>query len=110
VGETYNVGGRNERTNLEVVEAICAILDAERPRDSGRPHRELIRFVADRPGHDKRYAIDCTKLERELGVTPRESFESGLAKTVRWYLDNGEWVERVLSGKYRGQRLGLGAA
>jgi dTDP-glucose 4,6-dehydratase len=110
VGETYNVGGRNERTNLEVVEAICAILDAERPRDSGRPHRELIHFVADRPGHDKRYAIDCTKLERELGVAPRESFESGLAKTVRWYLDNGEWVDRVLSGKYRGQRLGLGAA
>jgi dTDP-glucose 4,6-dehydratase len=109
-GETYNVGGRNERTNLEVVQAICAILDVERPRAGGRTHADLIQFVADRPGHDKRYAIDCTKIERELGVTPRESFESGLAKTVRWYLDNTEWVSRVLSGKYRGQRLGLAHA
>lgn len=109
-GETYNIGGRSERTNLEVVQAICTILDAERPRAGGRRHAELIEFVADRPGHDKRYAIDCTKLERELGVAPQETFESGLAKTVRWYLENTEWVSRVLSGKYRGQRLGLAHA
>jgi dTDP-glucose 4,6-dehydratase len=108
VGETYNVGGRSERTNLEVVRAICALLDVERPRPEGR-HEDLIEFVADRPGHDRRYAIDCSKLERELGVAPTESFESGLRKTVRWYLDHGDWVERVQSGEYRGERLGLAA-
>jgi dTDP-glucose 4,6-dehydratase len=106
IGETYNVGGRSERTNLEVVRAICNLLDAEQPRPTGR-HEDLIEFVADRPGHDQRYAIDCSKLERELGVVPTESFESGLRKTVRWYLEHADWVERVQSGEYRGQRLGL---
>ena len=106
VGETYNVGGRTERTNLEVVRAICALLDAVRPRTAG-PHEQLIEFVADRPGHDQRYAVDCSKLERELGVTPTETFESGLRKTVQWYLEHADWVARVQSGEYRGQRLGL---
>ena len=99
-GRTYNIGGRSERTNLEVVRRICAILDRERPRTDGT-HAQLIRFVADRPGHDRRYAIDDSYISRELGWRPAESFESGLEKTVRWFLDNREWVERVRSGAYR---------
>jgi dTDP-glucose 4,6-dehydratase len=106
-GETYNVGGRSERRNIDVVRAICALLDGLQPRPNGARYEELITFVADRPGHDLRYAIDATKIERDLEWTPRETFETGLAKTVRWYLEHGEWTSRVLSGAYRGERLGL---
>jgi dTDP-glucose 4,6-dehydratase len=106
-GESYNVGARCERTNLQVVEAICDILDRLRPRPGGGPHRDLIGFVADRPGHDYRYAIDPGKIERELGWTARESFETGLEKTVRWYVENSAWWEGIRSGGYRGERLGL---
>jgi dTDP-glucose 4,6-dehydratase len=106
-GETYNVGGENERTNLEVVETICSLLDELAPAADGRAYRDQITFVADRPGHDWRYAIDAGKIRRELGWAPRESFESGLRQTVRWYLDNRGWYERILSGSYRLERLGL---
>lgn len=106
-GETYCIGGNEERTNIDVVNAICALLDDLLPHSPHRPHANLITFVTDRPGHDARYAIDATKIERELGWYPRESFESGLRKTVKWYLDNSEWWERVRSGSYRGERLGL---
>lgn len=99
VGETYNIGGWNEKTNLEVVNAVCAILDELHPQ--GAPHDRLITFVPDRPGHDWRYAIDAGKIERELGWRPEETFESGLRKTVEWYLANGEWVAGVASGEYR---------
>ena len=99
-GETYNVGGGAERTNLAVVEAICDVLDEVRPRPA--PHADLIAFVADRPGHDWRYAIDASKIERELGWAPRESFESGLRRTVRWYLDNEAWCDHVLRRAGRG--------
>ena len=109
-GETYNVGGNAERTNLEVVEAVCARLDDLRPRADGVSYREQVTFVADRPGHDLRYAIDASKLKGELGWTPRESFESGLAKTVRWYLDNEAWWRAIQAGQYGGERLGLKAA
>ena len=104
-GESYNVGGNEERTNLQVVEAICDILDARRPREEGS-RRELIDFVTDRPGHDKRYAIDASKIKRELGWTPEESFQSGLAKTIDWYLDNEWWWGPIRSGSYDGARLG----
>jgi len=107
-GEVYNIGGHNEKTNLEVVRAVCNLLDELAPGSSHAPHGSLITFVEDRPGHDRRYAIDAGKIERELGWTPKETFESGLEKTVRWYLKNREWCERVLSGAYRGERLGLG--
>ena len=103
-GETYNVGGHNERANLDVVRAVCDLLDEMRP--DGAPHERLVTFVTDRPGHDARYAIDAGKIERDLGWTPRETFETGLRKTVRWYLDNPEWTGRVLSGAYRMERLG----
>ncbi len=99
-GETYNIGGHNEVENIKVVEMICDILDELRPRGSKGSYRELITFVNDRPGHDRRYAIDATKLEKELGWVPEESFETGLRKTVRWYLDNQEWVRRIKSGEY----------
>jgi len=99
LGETYNIGGWNEKTNLEVVDAICAILDELRPE--GAPHARLKTFVPDRPGHDKRYAIDASKIERELGWQPQETFESGLRKTVEWYLANEEWVRGVTSGEYQ---------
>ena len=108
VGDTYAISGRTERRNIDVVESICNLLDEIRPRASGARYRELIRFVADRPGHDLRYAIDATKIERELSWRPSESFESGLRKTVEWYLDNTAWLERVRNGSYRGERLGLG--
>jgi dTDP-glucose 4,6-dehydratase len=101
VGEVYNVGGWNEKANLEVVTLLCDMLDAMRPRADGRSYREQITFVADRPGHDRRYAIDAGKLERELGWKPLETFESGIRKTVRWYLDNQDWVRNVTSGAYR---------
>jgi dTDP-glucose 4,6-dehydratase len=106
VGQSYNVGGRSERRNIDVVQAICDILDEIRPKAAGS-YRQQIAFVADRPGHDQRYAIDCAKIERELGWRPRESFESGLRKTVRWYLDNPDWWGAIRSGAYRGERLGL---
>ena len=99
VGETYNIGGWNEKTNLEVVHAICAILDELRPNNA--PHASLIAYVQDRPGHDQRYAIDASKIARELGWKPLETFETGLRKTVQWYLSNTEWVDAVISGEYR---------
>jgi dTDP-glucose 4,6-dehydratase len=99
-GDTYNIGGCCERANIETVRAICAVLDEMVPRQTAMPRSELITFVDDRPGHDLRYAIDCSKLERELGWRPKESFETGLRKTIRWYLDNPRWVERVRTGEY----------
>ncbi|MBA2587869.1 MAG: dTDP-glucose 4,6-dehydratase [Alphaproteobacteria bacterium] len=104
VGEVYNIGGNAERRNIDVVRGICTLLDEMLP---GRKHADLVSFVADRPGHDLRYAIDSTKLRNQLGWAPQENFESGLEKTVRWYLDNKGWWERVLSGAYRTERLGL---
>ena len=101
LGETYNVGGWNEKANLEVVKTICAILDELRPRPNGGSYAEQIRFVTDRPGHDRRYAIDASKLERELGWKPAETFATGIRKTVEWYLANPEWVAGVQSGSYR---------
>jgi dTDP-glucose 4,6-dehydratase len=106
-GETYNVGGDSERRNIEVVRAICTLLDEMLPQSPNRPHEKLIKFVTDRPGHDARYAIDATKIKTELGWRPRHSFDSGLRDTVRWFLDNRPWWERVMSGAYRGERLGL---
>ncbi len=106
-GESYNVGGRNERANLAVVQTICEQLDALQPRSEG-PRRDLITFVPDRPGHDQRYAIDATKLETELGWRAQESFETGVAKTVQWYIDREDWW-RPLRERYDGQRLGLAA-
>ncbi|WP_220808942.1 dTDP-glucose 4,6-dehydratase [Noviherbaspirillum aridicola] len=100
-GETYNIGGWNEKTNLSVVQTLCAVLDRESPRADGRSYAEQITFVKDRPGHDRRYAIDASKIERELGWRPAETFETGIAKTVRWYLDNQAWVRSVTSGAYR---------
>ncbi|QJP07250.1 dTDP-glucose 4,6-dehydratase [Pseudomonas multiresinivorans] len=100
-GETYNVGGWNEKSNLSVVQHICDTLDRFSPRSDGLSYREQINFVKDRPGHDRRYAIDATRLERELGWRPAETFETGIVKTVRWYLDNQAWVENVASGAYR---------
>ncbi|WP_006786471.1 dTDP-glucose 4,6-dehydratase [Thiorhodospira sibirica] len=106
VGQTYNVGGDAERTNLDVVHTLCSLLDERLPRAQGR-YQDLITPVADRPGHDRRYAIDASKLMRELDWQPQENFASGLAKTVDWYLANRSWWERVRDGRYRGERLGL---
>ncbi|QKJ10797.1 dTDP-glucose 4,6-dehydratase [Yersinia massiliensis] len=109
VGETYNIGGHNERKNIEVVETICALLDELVPeKPAGITHyRDLITYVKDRPGHDMRYAIDASKIERELGWRPQETFESGIRKTVLWYLNNESWWRRVQDGSYAGERLGL---
>jgi dTDP-glucose 4,6-dehydratase len=107
-GETYNIGGHNERTNLSVVQEICRLLDEMVPDSSHVPHANLITFVADRPGHDARYAIDAGKIERELGWRPTETFETGLRQTVAWYLENQAWCVDVQSGGYRQERLGLG--
>ena len=107
VGETYAIGGHNEMTNLEVVRSLCRLLDEIAPDQGIGPREELIRFVADRPGHDMRYAIDASKIQDELGWTPKQTFETGLRETVKWYLENREWWERVRSGAYRGERLGL---
>jgi len=108
VGHTYNIGGHNEKTNIEVVEMICGLLEELAPvKPQGiSSYRELITFVKDRPGHDARYAVDASKIQRELGWEPEETFETGLRKTVKWYLDNTEWWERVLSGAYRLERIG----
>jgi dTDP-glucose 4,6-dehydratase len=108
VGESYNVGGHNEKTNLEVVRTICAILDEIAPDARNGSRERLITFVKDRPGHDHRYAIDPAKIGRDLSWRPQETFETGLAKTVRWYLDNPSWWQRIRSGVYRGERLGAG--
>jgi dTDP-glucose 4,6-dehydratase len=109
-GHSYMIGGNSERTNLTVVQTICDTLDQIRPRSDGKSYREQISFVADRPGHDFRYAIDASKLRRELDWQPRESFESGIANTIRWYLDNERWWRPILSGAYSGERLGLKSA
>jgi dTDP-glucose 4,6-dehydratase len=109
-GETYNIGGQSERTNMEVVDTICAMVDSLRPGLPHSPCRSLIRHVPDRPGHDRRYAIDASKISRELGWAPLENFESGLRRTILWYLENQDWVGRVTSGKYRRERQGLGLA
>lgn len=108
VGETYNVGGDAERQNLEVVKTICRLLDERKPLSGGRARESLITFVADRPGHDRRYAIDASKLKRELGWAPTVTFEEGIAITVDWYLQNQGWVKRVLDGSYRLERIGQG--
>jgi dTDP-glucose 4,6-dehydratase len=108
IGECYNVGGNNEQTNISIVKMICATVDRLRPGLSHAPCESLIRYVKDRPGHDRRYAIDATKIEHELGWKPQQDFQSGLELTIRWYLENPVWVERVQSGKYRRERLGLG--
>ena len=101
IGETYNVGGCNEKTNLEVVETLCAILDELKPKSDGKSYAEQITFVKDRPGHDKRYAIDASKLRSEINWQPQESFETGLRKTVLWYLDNETWMNHIVSGEYQ---------
>jgi len=101
LGETYNIGGWNEKTNIDVVKTICTILDELRPRADGKSYAEQITFVKDRPGHDRRYAIDASKLKRELGWRPAETFDTGIRKTVRWYLDHPAWVEGIVSGSYR---------
>lgn len=106
VGESYNIGGRAERTNLSVVETICDILDSKRPRRGGARYRDLITFVPDRPGHDRRYAIDSAKIERDLGWKRVETFESGLSKTIDWYLENGWWWQPIRAERYSGERLG----
>lgn len=107
VGEVYNIGGHNEKSNLDVVQTLCHILDEMVPNSPYRPHKNLIKHVADRPGHDRRYAIDASKIQNQLGWKPQETFESGLQKTVGWYLENKDWTNRVMSGAYRGERLGL---
>jgi dTDP-glucose 4,6-dehydratase len=109
VGETYNVGGDAERRNIDVVHALCDAIDARRPRTDGQSRRVQITFVKDRPGHDKRYAIDASKLKRELGWAPTVSFEQGLARTIDWYLDNEAWVGKILDGSYRLERIGTQA-
>ena len=108
IGETYNIGGGEECANIELVRLLCRLLDEALPNAPHRPHEQLIRFVEDRPGHDFRYAMDDRKLRRELGWRPAESLETGLARTVRWYLDNRAWWEPIRSGRYRGERLGKG--
>ena len=101
LGETYNIGGWNEKPNIEIVHTVCALLDELRPRTDGKPYKEQIAYVTDRPGHDKRYAIDASKIKNELGWAPAETFETGIRKTVQWYLDHTQWVSQVQSGAYR---------
>jgi dTDP-glucose 4,6-dehydratase len=105
LGETYNVGGSSERRNIDVIRQICALLDISHPQ--GAPHDRLVEFVTDRPGHDQRYAVDATKLSSELGWRPQENFESGMARTVAWYIENESWWKAIRAGGYRGERLGL---
>jgi len=101
VGETYNIGGWNEQANIDIVKTVCGLLDELRPRPDGKPYVDQMTFVQDRPGHDRRYAIDARKIERELGWKPAETFASGIRKTVAWYLANEDWVAEVQSGSYR---------
>ena len=105
-GETYNIGGKNEKPNIEIVDTICKILDEKQPRKDGKSYTEQKIFVKDRPGHDRRYAINCSKIESELSWSPSETFETGITKTVQWYLDNRAWCDNITSGKYARQRLG----
>ena len=107
VGETYNIGGHNEKQNIEVVKTICRILDQLRPQNNAQPYENLITFVKDRPGHDLRYAIDASKIENELGWKPLETFETGIRKTIEWYLNNLEWCHHVQDGSYQRERLGV---
>ncbi|WP_420001458.1 dTDP-glucose 4,6-dehydratase [Acinetobacter sp. LF10] len=107
VGETYNIGGHNEKQNIEVVKTICRILDQLRPQNNAQPYENLITFVKDRPGHDLRYAIDASKIENELGWKPLETFETGIRKTIEWYLNNLEWCRHVQDGSYQRERLGV---
>lgn len=107
IGETYCIGGHNEKTNLSVVHTICHLLDELRPKTDRSSYSTQIKFVADRPGHDHRYAIDASKIEKELGWKPKETFESGIKKTVLWYLENQNWCEKIRASKYKGERLGL---
>ena len=107
LGETYNVGGNCEMQNIEIVRAVCSILDELRPKHDGSKYDSQITFVKDRPGHDRRYAIDASKIKKELGWEPKETFETGIRKTVKWYLENTEWVDDIINGKYQCQRLGL---
>ncbi|CAM3039637.1 dTDP-glucose 4,6-dehydratase [Acinetobacter celticus] len=109
VGETYNIGGHNEKQNIEVVKTICKILDELKPQSNGQKYEALITFVKDRPGHDLRYAIDAVKIEKELGWMPQETFETGIRKTVEWYLNNLDWCRRVQDGSYQRERLGVNA-
>jgi dTDP-glucose 4,6-dehydratase len=106
IGETYNIGGHNERQNIEVVQTICAFLDKIRPKDNGQSYQGQIAFVKDRPGHDWRYAIDATRIQQKLGWTPLETFESGIKKTIQWYLNNIGWCEAVTKNNYHLERLG----
>lgn len=108
IGETYNIGGHNEKANIEVVKTICSLLEEFVPKkpEGVQQYQDLITYVTDRPGHDVRYAIDASKIERELGWTPEESFETGIRKTVEWYLNNQQWWQRVLDGSYNFERLG----
>lgn len=108
LGEKYNVGGHNEKTNLSIIYTLCDILDKKKPRSDGQSYRGQIMFVKDRPGHDMRYAIDASKIKRELGWVPQETFETGIIKTVDWYLNNLEWCKHVSDGTYRRERLGIG--
>lgn len=107
-GEKYNIGGHNEKTNISIVHTLCDVLDKKSPRSDGVSYREQITFVKDRPGHDLRYAIDASKIQREIGWVPVETFETGIVKTVEWYLQNSEWCRRVTDGSYRRERLGIG--
>jgi dTDP-glucose 4,6-dehydratase len=106
IGETYNIGGYNERTNLDLVRLLCELLDEFQPRTDGKPYADQITFVTDRPGHDLRYAIDASKIKRELGWTPKQDHTSGFRKTVKWYLDNHSWTQQILDGSYQLERLG----
>ncbi len=108
LGETYNIGGKCERPNIEIVDQICGILDEARPRECGKSYLELKKFVTDRPGHDRRYAIDASKIESELGWTPSETFETGIRKTILWYLENREWCDEISRKKYQRERIGTG--
>lgn len=107
IGSTYNIGGHNEKRNIEVVQTICDILQEVAPKETN--YRDQITYVQDRPGHDRRYAIDASKIEKELGWKPQETFQTGLRKTVQWYLDNETWWKRVQDGSYQGERLGVSA-
>jgi dTDP-glucose 4,6-dehydratase len=109
IGEVYNVGGEAEKPNIEVVKTLCALIDQRRPRSDGKPRESQITFVTDRPGHDRRYAIDCSKLKRELGWTQSVDFAQGMEKTVDWYLGHQDWVQKILDGSYRLERLGSAA-